>query len=329
MRRREFIRFIVSVAVSSLAPPTARAQRADKPPVIGLLVPGASPSVFRPTADLVERRLGELGWLEGRNVIVEYRYAEGSLERAAEIAAEFVRMKVDVIMTAGDTQVLAVKRATSAIPIVMMGVGDAVGNGLVASLARPGGNVTGISSAVNETAGKRVELLRDVVPGLRRVAVLGHFANSLVGAERDAVLAAAHTLGLDTVQSAFRTEDDVVPAIESLKGRAEALYVCFDPLVYTYAARINATALAMRLPVMHLIGFLTEAGGLLSYGPDVLDEFRRAVELADKILRGAKPADIPVEQPTKYDLVVNLKTAKTLGLTIPETFLARADKVIE
>ena len=228
MRRREIITFMVSTAASSLAPLAARAQRADKPPVIGLLVPGASPSVFRPTADLVERRLGELGWIEGRNVIVEYRYAEGSLERAAEIAAEFVRMKVDVIVTLGDTQVLAVKRATSTIPIVMVGAGDPVGNGLVASLARPGGNVTGISSAVNETAGKRLELLRDVVPGLKRVAVLGHFANSLVGAERDAVLAAAHTLGLDTVQSAFRTEDDIAPAIESLNGRAEALYVCFD-----------------------------------------------------------------------------------------------------
>jgi putative ABC transport system substrate-binding protein len=191
--------------------------------------------------------------------------------------------------------------------------------------------VTGLSLALSETAGKRLELLREVVPGLKRVAIFGisDSVNPMAAPERNAAIAAAHALGLDTITSEVRTAEDIEPTIGSLKGAADALYVCAEPFVITQRAKINAAALAARLPTMQLLGFVTEEGGLLSYGPDIFDLWRRAVELADKILRGTKPADIPVEQPTKFDLVVNLKTAKALGLTVPETFLTRADKVIE
>jgi putative ABC transport system substrate-binding protein len=232
-------------------------------------------------------------------------------------------------VTGGDAQVLAAKRATATIPIVFGGAGDAVGNGLVASLARPGGNVTGLSIQLTDTAGKRLDLLRELVPHLRRLAISGNFPNPTVAPELEAVQAAARTLTLDIVSSEFRRAEDIPPAIEKITGRAEALYVCADPLVHTNAVRINALALAARLPVMHSFRENVEAGGLVSYGPDRSDSYRRAADLVDKILRGTKPADIPVEQPTKFRLVVNLKTAQALGLAIPESFLLRADTVIE
>ena len=275
------------------------------------------------------QRLGELGWVEGRSIIVDYRPSEGVVERAGEIAAEFVRLKVDVILTGGDAQALAAKRATAAIPIVFGGAGDPVGNGLVASLARPGGNVTGSSVQLTDTAGKRLEIFREVVPGLRRLAISGNFPNPTVAPELEAVQAAANALGLDIIKSEFRRAEDILPAIEKVTGRADALYVCADPLVHTNAVRLNSLALAARLPVMHSFRENVEAGGLVSYGPDRSDLYRRAAELVDKILRGAKPADIPVEQPTQFRLVVNLKTAKALDLTIPEAFLLRADEIIE
>ena len=196
-------------------------------------------------------------------------------------------------------------------------------------MARPGGNLTGLSLALPETAGKRFELLREVVPGLTRVAIFGNSGNPLVASEQNAAIAAAHALGLNTIISGVRTVEDIAPTIESLKGVADALYVCADPFLTIQRARVNAAALSARLPVMQLQRFATEAGGLISYGPDIPDMWRRAIDLVDKILRGTKPADIPVEQPTKFDLVVNLKTAKALGLKIPETFLTRADEVIE
>jgi putative tryptophan/tyrosine transport system substrate-binding protein len=330
MRRREFLALITGPAI--IWPLAARAQRAGKPPVIGLIAPGSAPGSATSTprtAKILVQRLGELGWVVDRDVVVEYRYAEGSIDRAGEAAAEFARMKVDVILVSGDSEVLAAKRATATIPIVAVAVGDAVGNGVVESLAHPGGNVTGVSLALSETAGKRLELLREVVPGLKRVAIFGNSGNPLVAPERNAAIAGAHALGFDPIISGVQTVEDIAPTIEALKGNADALYVCEDPFTVIQRVRINVATLAARLPTMRLDRISTEQGGLLSYGPDIFDLWRRATELTDKILRGTKPADIPVEQPTKFELVVNLKTAKALGLTVPETFLTRADKVIE
>ncbi len=326
MKRREFITFLGGAAVAW--PLAARAQQAGKLATIGLIGPNVE-TVDRPRIAAFARRLGELGWVDGRNVKVEYRAADGIFERAGEFAAEFVRMKVDVIVTGGDAQVLAVKRAAPGTPIVFAAAGDPVGNGLVASLARPGGNITGRSLLLTETAGKRVELLREIVPGLRRLAILGNFANPLVATELTAVQAAARTLNLETIKLETLRAEDIAPAVTPLKGRADALYVCADPLMSTHRERINALAIDARLPSVHTYRDSVEAGGLISYGPDFPDMYGRAAELVDKILRGTKPADIPVEQAAKFDLIVNLKTAKALGLTIPESFLVRADEVIE
>jgi putative ABC transport system substrate-binding protein len=323
VRRREFIRGLGGLTLAW--PAEARAQQSGKPPVIGYL--GANSEVVdRPLRTEFLRRLGELGWVEGRNVTIQFRWVDGLANRADEIAPEFVRLPADVIVTNGDAYVRAAMRATATIPIVFTSAGDPVGNGLVASLARPGGNVTGMSIYVPDTAGKRLELLREVVPGLRRLAILFNAASTL---EPNAVQAAAHTFGLDIIRSEIRRAEDIAPAVESLNGRAEAIYVCTDPLLNSNSARISMSALAARLPVAFTFRDGVDAGGLVSYGPDRPDQFRRAAELVDKILRGTKPADIPVEQPTKFVLVVNLKTAKALGLTIPESFLTRADEVIE
>jgi len=326
MRRREFITFLGGAAAAW--PLAARAQQASKLATIGLIGPTVE-TVDRPRIAAFARRLGELGWVDGRNVKVEYRTADGIFERAGEFAAEFVRMKVDVIVTGGDAQVLAVKRAAPGTPIVFAAAGDPVGNGLVASLARPGGNITGRSLLLTETAGKRLELLREIVPGLRRLAILGNFANPLVATELNAVQAAARTLNLETIKLETLRAEDIAPAVTPLKGRADALYVCADPLISTHRERINALAIDARLPSVHTYRDSVEAGGLISYGPDFPDMYGRAAELVDKILRGTKPADIPVEQAAKFDLIVNLKTAKALGLTIPGSFLVRADEVIE
>jgi putative ABC transport system substrate-binding protein len=236
---------------------------------------------------------------------------------------------VDVIVTSGTPPVIAAKQATSVIPIVFAAVGDPVGTGLVAALARPGGNATGLSIQATDLAGKRLELLREVVPGLRRLAIMANAGAPPAALEMAEVQTTARGLGLEVVASEIRRPEDIAPALESLNGRAEALYVCNDPLVTTNRIRINTLALGMRLPTIYNVREFVEAGGLMSYGPNFLDLYRRAADFVDKILRGAKPADIPVEQPTKYDLVVSLKTAKALGLAIPETFLLRADEVIE
>jgi putative tryptophan/tyrosine transport system substrate-binding protein len=326
MRRREFIAAFGSAA--AVLPFAARAQQTERLPAIGIIGPNNA-SVDRPRIASFVARLGELGWIDGRNITIDYRSAEGVLARSGEIAAEFVGLKVDVIVTAGDAQVLAVKQAAAAIPIVFAAAGDPVGNGLVGSLSRPGGNVTGLSLLLTDTAGKRLELLREVVPSLRRLAILGNFSNPTVALELEAAQAAALALGLDATKVEVRSADDIASAIEPLKGRTDALYVCQDPLVGANRVRINVLALAARLPVMLSFRDSAEAGGLISYGPDVRDLYRRNAELVDKILRGTKPSDIPVEQPTKFDLVVNLKTAKVLGITVPETVLARADEVIE
>ena len=326
MRRREFIKLLGGAAAAW--PFAAHAQQAGRVPTVGYLA-ALSEAADRPRRAAFAKRLAELGWIEGRSVLIEYRWADGAVKHAVEINSELVRLPVDIIVTSGDAYVLAVKRATATIPIVFASAGDPVGNGLVASLARPGGNVTGLSIELTDTVGKRLELLREVIPTLRRLAILFNAADPQINAELDAVLATAHTLSLNIIRSEIRPSEDITPAIEPLKGRADALYVCLDPLVYSNAARINALALAARLPVMHGVRENALAGGLMSYGPDFPDMSRRAAEIVDKVLRGTKPADIPVEQPTKFDLVINLKTAQALGLVIPGTVLARADEVIE
>jgi putative ABC transport system substrate-binding protein len=242
------------------------------------------------------------------------------------VALFVARLKVSIIVTAGTAAVIAVKQATSVIPIVFGTAGDPVGTGLVASLARPGGNVTGLSNQSADLAGKRIELLREVVPGLRRLAIMANIGSSIGVLERDEVQAAAHALGLEVVKAEIQQAQDIPPAIEALKGRADALYVVTEPLVNTNRIQINALALAARLPTLHGQGAYVKAGGLMSYGANIPDLFRRAADYVDKILRGAKPADLPVEQPTKFDLIINARTAKALGLDLSPTLLARADQ---
>jgi putative tryptophan/tyrosine transport system substrate-binding protein len=326
LKRREFIALLGGAAATR--PLAARAQQAARRPTIGYM--GANTPVVESqrTAAFVQR-LRELGWIEGRNVAVEYRWAEGRNERFAEIAAELVQLKVEVIVTAGTAAVVAAKQATSVIPIIFALGGDPVGTGLVASLARPGGNVTGLSQQSTDLAGKRVELLREVVPGLGRLATMANIGNPLAVLEMREVHAAARTLGLEVATSEIRRAEDIAPAFDALKGRADALYVVADPLVTSNRIRINTLALGARLPTMHGQNDNVEAGGLMSYGANFPDLYRRAADYVDKILRGTKPADIPVEQPTKFDLAINLTTAKALGLKIPESFLLRADEVIE
>ena len=324
MRRRTFIMLLGCAAAWPLA---ARAQQ-PKLPTVGFLGATTPSAQSQWTAAFVQR-LRELGWIEGRTIAVEYRWSEGRTERATEIAAEFVQRKVDVIVTSGTGMVLAAKRATSVIPIVFAATGDPVGTGLVTSLARPGGNVTGLSNQVPDLVGKRLELLREVVPGLGRMALLANVGNPVVILEIDQIQASARTIALEVIPLEIRRGEDIVPAFEALKDHAEALYVVIDALTNTHRVRINTLALAERLPTMHAIREGVEAGGLMSYGPNLPDLFRRAADHVDKILRGSKPADIPVEQPTKFDFVINLTTAKALGLKIPPTLLARADEVIE
>ena len=325
MRRRQFLGVLSGAAAWPLA---TSAQGGRKLPTIGLLS-GAAASVEGQRIAAFVQRLRELGWIEGRTVAIEYRWAEGRSERFADIAAEFVRLKVDVILATGTAPALAAKQATEDIPVVFALAGDPVGTGLVASLARPGGNVTGQSNQATDVADKKVELLREVVPGLRRLAILANAGYPGGALEISEIHEAARKLGLDAVTSEIRRAEDIAPVIEALKGSAEAIYIVGDPLVNTNRVRISTLALAARLPTIYVQREPVEAGGLMSYGPNFLDLFRRAAESVDKILRGAKPADLPVEQPTKFELVINLKTAKALGLDIQPTLLARADEVIE
>jgi putative ABC transport system substrate-binding protein len=325
MKRREFITLLGSAAATW--PLAATAQQPRKLPTIGCLH-GTTLSTGGQWVAAFVQRLRELGWIEGRTVAIEVRWADGRSERFAEIAAEFVRLKVDVIVTAGPP-VFAVKQATSVIPIVFATVADPLDSGLVASLARPGGNVTGLSLTSPELASKRFELLREVIPGLRRLAIMANADYPPAVRELDEVDTAAHPLGIETIALKIRQAADIAPAFEALKGRAEALYVVGDSLTTANQVRINSFALAARLPTMHPNRERLETGGLVSYGPNFPSLYRRAGDFVDKILRGAKPADLPVEQPTKFDLVINLTTAKTLGLKVPEAFLLRADEVIE
>jgi putative tryptophan/tyrosine transport system substrate-binding protein len=325
MKRREFITLLVGgVAAWPLA---AHAQR-SKPALMGLLGSGTAAAQSEWTAAFLQR-LRELGWSEGRNLTIEYRWAEGRSERFAEIAAEFVRLKVDVIVTHNTLPPLAAKQATSVIPIVFATAGDPVATGIVEGLARPGGNVTGLSSQHPDTAGKRLELLREIVPDLRRLAVLFEPGNPFSAVEFDGVSTAARTLGLEVIPFEIRRAGEIAPAFESIRSRAQAIYVFPNPVLFVNRIRINILAAGARLPTMHSVREYVEAGGLLSYGPNWPHMWSRAAGMVDKILRGAKPGDIPVEQPTKFDLVINLTTAQALGLDVPPTLLARADEVIE
>jgi putative tryptophan/tyrosine transport system substrate-binding protein len=324
--RRQLISILSGAAVTW--PLSARAQQAAKLPTIGVLG-STTPLLWSEWTAAFLQRLRDLGWIEGRNVAIEYRWAEGRNERAVEIAAEFVRLKVDVIVTAGAANVIATKQATSVIPIVFALAPDPVVDGLVASLARPGGNVTGLSVQSTDSVGKRLEFLREVLPGLHRIGILANVGDPGVMREAGEIQTAVGTLDLEFSTLKIRRVEDIAPAIDALKGNVDALYVVGDPLTTGDQVRINALALAARLPTMWPDGANTKAGGLMSYGPSFPDLFRRAGDIVDKILRGTKPVDIPVEQPTKFDLVVNLITAKALGLQIPHNVLVVADEVIE
>src|SRR6516162_1640677 len=326
MKRREFITLLGGALVAW--PLAARAQQPGKLPTIGFM--GANNATWeRASTDAFVQRLRELGWIENRTVAIEYRWAEGRDELFAEIAAEFIRLKVDVILTYATPSSIAAKKATAVIPIVFAAAGDPVGTGLVASLARPGGNITGLSIQQTDLASKRLEILRELLPGLRTLAILFDTDSPNAVLESGEVQTAAHTLGLDMVTSKVRGVEDIAPAFDALKGRAEALYVCSSPLLTTNRIRVNNLALGMRVPTIYGFRDYIEAGGLMSYGPNLPSLFRRAADYVDKILRGAKPGDLPVEQPTKFDFIINLTTAKILGLEVPPSLVARADEVIE
>jgi putative ABC transport system substrate-binding protein len=323
MKRRQFITLLGGATAWPLA---VHAQQAGKLPTIGVL--GADASTWSPWTAPFVQRLHELGWIENRTIAIEYRWAEGRSERAAEIAAEFVRLKVDVIVTMGGA-VPTAKQATAVIPIVFAIASDPIGGGYVASLARPGGNVTGLSNQASDLGAKRLELLREVVPSLRTLAIMANVGYPAAVLEMDEIQAMARKLGLEAATLEIRRAEDIAPAFAALKAQADAFYVVGDPLVGVNRTRIITFALGARLPTIFNTRDYVQAGGLMSYGANFPDLFRRTAELVDKILRGAKPGDIPVEQPTKFDLVINLTTAKALGLKIPESFLLRADEVIE
>ena len=322
MRRREFISILGGAAAPW--PLTVRAQQPGKLPTIGFL--GADATAFAPWTAALVTRLGELGWIDGRTIMIEYRWSEGRTERYAEIAAEFVRRKVDVIVTVGSA-VPKVKEATTVIPIVFAVGIDPVASGLVASLAKPGGNVTGLSIQAAELVSKRLEILREIVPGVRLLAVMANAGNAQPVLEAKETQVAARVLGLDVLPLEIRRAEDIAPALQGLK--ADALYIAIDQLMVANRRRILTSALGARLPVITSIRDFVKDGALISYGPSYVDLFRRSADYVDRILRGANPGELPVEQPTKFELVINLTTAKALELKIPESFLVRADEVIE
>jgi putative tryptophan/tyrosine transport system substrate-binding protein len=325
MRRREFIAFVGSTAVAW--PLTARAQQRGKKYIIGRFNAG---SATEPLNDVLTEALRELGWVEGENIVFERRYAENQLERLPELAADLVRLKVDVIMATGTLAPLAAKRATSTIPIVMTAAGDPLGTGLVDSLARPGGNVTGTSLMVPEMGGKRLQLLKELLPRLARVAVLWNAANPYSALVFKQVQAAGSILGIEVQSLEVRDPGDFDGAFETVRRQhPDALMTVEDPLTVNHRKRIADFAVGQLLPTLHGFREDVAAGALMSYGANQVDVIRRSAGYVDKILKGAKPADLPVQQPTTFELVINLKTAKALGITIPPSLLARADEVIE
>jgi putative ABC transport system substrate-binding protein len=323
VKRREFLTLLGG---ATAWPIVARAQQAGKLPTVGFI--GADASAWSPWTAAFVDRLRALGWIEGRTIAIEYRWSEGQAGRIAEIAAEFVRLNVDVIVTNGDA-VPTVKQATAVIPIVFPMSTDPVGGGLVASLARPGGNVTGLSVQATDTAGKRLELLREVVPHLLRLAIMANVEYPQGVRELDEVRTAARESGIQIAPLEIRRVEDIAPLFQTPNARADAIYVVQDALVSANRTRIITLALGARLPTIFTTRDFVRAGAFMSYGPNFADQFRRSAELVDKILRGTKPADIPVEQPTKFEIVINLVTAQALGLTVSPSLLARADEVIE
>jgi putative ABC transport system substrate-binding protein len=325
LKRRELITLLGGGAAWPL---TARAQQPGKLPTIGYLG-STTPAAERLRTDAFVQRFRELGWIEGHSVAIEYRWGESRAERFAESAAEFVKLRVDIILATSTQAALVCKRATAVIPIVFPLTGDPLGTGLVASLARPGGNVTGLSNQAADLASKRLEILREVAPGLHRLAILANAEYPGRISEIADIQAAARTLGLDVAAFEIGPAEDIAAVFDTLKGRAEALYVVGDTFMNSNRVRISILAMHARLPTIYVAQEYVDAGGLISYGANIPHLFRRAAEIVDKILHGAKPADIPVEQPTKFDLVINLTTAKALGLTVPPNLLATADEVIE
>jgi ABC-type uncharacterized transport system substrate-binding protein len=322
MTRRAFFTGLGAV----LAAPFAANAQAGKIALIGYLQLGSAAGP--PTALL--QGLRELGYVEGHNIVIEYRYAEGRAERLPELAAQLVDLNVDIIVAGGTPAPLAAKQATSVIPIVMTSAGDPVGSGLVATLSRPGGNVTGLSLFSPEITGKRLSLIKDIVPGISRVAVLWNATNPIAALNMRETEAAARTLRLQVQALQVHGPDDIESALPgAISGRAGALFLLDDPLLFQYRQRIADFAAANRLPASAYFKEFAQAGGLMTFGPDLAESNRRAATFVDKILKGAKPGDLPVEQPTKFELVINLKTAKALGLTIPQSLLLRADQVIE
>ena len=303
----------------------AEAQQPKKVPRVGLLRPGSPPD---PYADAFRQGLRDLGYVEGKNIAIEYRWAEGKSARLPLLAAELVHLKVDVIVTQGEVATRVVKEATSTIPIVMATSGDPVGAGLIASLARPGGNVTGLSSVVTDLTGKRLQLLKEAVPKVSRVAFLYNPTILATVLSAKEAQDAAPPLGLTVQLVEVRTPDELGPAFDAMtRSSAEALFAIGDPFTITHQRQVLDLAAKRRLPTT--CDWLESAGCLIGYGPNRLDMFWRAATFVDKILKGRKPADLPVEQPTKFELVINLKTAKQIGLTISPDVLARADKVIK
>ena len=324
MRRREFLGVLGGAATAW--PLAARAQKPSMP-VIGVLGTTAQSVWTKPVAAF-EQSLRERGWIEGRTVNIVYRWAGGRPELYAEYAAEFVSRKVDVIVTGGNA-VAAARQATSTIPIIFALAVDPVGSGFVNSLSRPGGNVTGLSLQGPDLAGKRLELLREMVPGRRNLAILVNAIYPAAKEELARLHIAARALGFESIILEIRGVDDIAPAINRVNGHAEALYVISEALVTANAVHLNNLALGAGLPTVSAYREFAASGGLMAYGPSFPALFQRAADHVDKLLRGAKPADIPVEQPTKFDLVVNLRTAKALGLTVPNSIQLQADELIE
>jgi len=318
--------FVGRAAGGLLAAPLAARAQQPKMPLVGFLGT-SSRSNQGAYATAFAQRLHELGWIEGRTIAIEYRWGDGRGERLAELVAELVRLKIDVLVTGGNA-VIAAKQATSVIPIVFGLALDPVGSGMVASLSRPGGNVTGMSLQSADLAGKRIGLIREVLPGLRQMGILVNAGYPAAMLELEQAEAAARALGIRVAKLEVRQVNDLAPAIAGFKGGG-FLYVCTDAFVGNNIDEINRLALAARLLTMHGLLSSVNAGGLMSYGPSVPAMFRRAAELVDKILRGAKPADLPVEQPREFELGINLKTAKALGITISQSLLLRADEVIQ
>ena len=325
MNRRTFIGSIAGGLLA--APLAAEGQQARKVPVIGYLIERSGPTAFDEAFRL---GLRELGYSEGRNVVVEYRWADGKAERLPALAAELVRLKVDVIVTSGTPGGLAAKNATSTIPIVLASGGDFVADGLVASFSRPGANITGLSVFARELSGKRLEILKEAIPRMTRVAAAFNTLNPGTRSLFKETEAAATKLGLKVLPLDIHFPDGVERAFgEGVRLRASAVVIISDGATIVHRAQLGSAALQHHLPTIFANKTYLEGGGLMSYGPDIIEVWRRAATYVDRILKGAKPAEMPIEQPTKFELVINMKTAKALGLTIPQSLLIRADQLIE